>query len=243
MKFKRIIAAIIASAAIVGTSALTSFAAEDGEASYCFDTPDKMSDWLTSGSSVETGLTMTHTTLRSKNGDGSIIVSENSSEAIQNGTGGAYINAETVGLENFAGCTVTMSVMLCDGAEGFYDNLAIYSDGMIMLRTAVPTLSTKEWTDVSLTLPENASNSMVGFTIPTFSAYSGDIVYIDDFTITRPDGTTVANLGDYKQKTILSENTVSKGKNIALTIVLVVLILAIVGGIGLIISAIMKKFA
>ena len=126
-----------------------------------------------------------------------------------------------------------MNVMLCEGMEAFADNFSLYSDGMIWLQSIPQNLSSSTWTEVSLTLPEDAANTTVGFTIPTFQICTGDILYIDDFTITLPDGTSVENLGDYVPKKIVGEDAVSTGANIALTIVLVVLILAIVGGIGL----------
>ncbi len=243
MKLKKILAALAASAALVCSTAIGSFAANDGEAAYCFDNSNKLTDWQTYGSAEDVSFKFTSTSAKSKNGNGSLLVSENFTENIENGFGGAYIDAETLNLDNFGGCTITMSVLLAEGAEDHCENLALYSDGIIWLNQPAVGLSTETWTDVSLTIPEDADNNMIGFTIPTFAPYSGDIAYIDDLTITFADGTSVANLGDYQQKTLTGENTVSTGKNIALTILLVVLILAIVGGIGLIISAIMKKFA
>ena len=243
MKLKKIIAAFAASAALICSSAVSVFAANDGEAAYCFDNTNKLSDWQTYGSADATGFKFTSTAAKSKNGSGSLVISENFTEDVSDKFGGAYIDAETLNLNNFAGCTITMSVLLAEGAEEHCDNLALFSDGIIWLNAVPAELSTDTWTDVSLTIPEDADNNRIGFTIPTFGPYSGDIAYIDDFTITFADGTSVANLGDYQQKKLSSENTVSTGKNIALTILLVVLILAIVGGIGLIISAIMKKFS
>ena len=207
-------------------------ALEDGEATYCFDTADKLADWQTYGSAAETGFAFKQTAANSKNGDGCIVVSENV-------TG----DAETLGLRNFGSYTISMSVMLCDGAANNIENLSLYSDGMIWLETPVIGINSKEWTEVSLFIPENTENPRVGFTIPTFGEYSGDIVYIDDFAVTASDGTVIANVGDYKEKAVSATETVSNGTNIVLTIVLVVLILAIVGGIGLIVSSVIKRFA
>lgn len=243
MKLKKFFAAFTAAAAILASSSITAFALEDGQATYCFDTADKLSDWQTYGSAAETGFTFKQTDSNSKNGDGCIVVSENVSGEVSDTYGGAFVSAEALGLQNFGGCTISMSVMLSDGAANNIENFSLYSDGMIWLETPVVSVNSTTWTEVTLTVPENAENPRAGFTIPTFGAYSGDIVYIDDFAVTTSDGTVIANVGDYKAKTVSSTETVSSGTNIVLTIVLVVLILAIVGGIGIIVSSVIKRFA
>lgn len=243
MKLKKIFAAITAAAAILTSSSLTAMALEDGQATYCFDTADKLADWQTYGSTTETGFAFKQITSNSKNGEGCIAVSENVTGEVSETYGGAYVSAEAFGLSNFGGCTISMSVLLKDGAAAYIENFSLYSDGMIWLETPVVNIDSKEWTEVTLTVPDNAENPRVGFTIPTFNTCSGEIVYIDDFAITASDGTVIANVGDYKAKTVSSTETVSTGTNIVLTIVLVVLILAIVGGIGIIVSSVIKRFA
>ena len=136
-----------------------------------------------------------------------------------------------------------MSVMLNNGAAANIENFSLFCDGMIWLETPIIDINSNEWTEVTLTIPENAENPRAGFTIPTFGVYSGEIVYIDDFAVTTSDGTVISNVGDYKAKTVSSTETVSTGTNIILTIILVVLILAIVGGIGLIVSSAIKRFS
>lgn len=243
MKLKKIFAAITAAAAILTSSSLTAMALEDGQATYCFDTADKLSDWHTYGSTAETGFAFKQTTAISKNGEGCIVVSENVNGEVSETYGGAYISADAFGLQNFGGCTVSMSVMLKDGAAAYIENFGLYSDGMIWLETPVVSINSKEWTEVTLTVPDDAENPRVGFTIPTFNTCSGEIVYIDDFAVTTSDGTVIANVGDHKAKAASATETVSSGTNIVLTIVLVVLILAIVGGIGLIVSSAIKRFS
>lgn len=242
MKLKKILTSFIAAAAVISTVSMTGLAVNDGEATYCFDNTNKMSDWQTYGSVDATGFKITQTSKQSLNGDGSLLISENVKDKVEDTYGGAFITADSVGLPDFGGCTVTMSVLLCEGANGFCDKLSIYSDGMLWVQTSASGVNSKTWTEVSLQIPDDADNSKVGFTIPTYNIYTGDIVYIDDFTITRPDGTIITNRGDYQVKTLTEDNTVSKGVNIALIILLVVLILAIVGGIGLVVSAALKKF-
>lgn len=246
MKLKKFFSAAIVSAAVTASMAAAAFPAyalNDGEAAYCFDTTAGLADWQTYGSTAETGFTVTHTNRVSKNGNGSVMVSVNVADTIENQFGGTYIEASTLGLDSFQGCTVEMSVMLCEDAEGFYDNLSVFSDGMIWLSSSPESLSTSEWTTVTLEIPQNATNTRVGFTIPTYLMHKGDIVYIDDFSVTDPNGSIIANKGDYYAKEITSTETVSSGTNIVLTILLVVLILVIVGGIGIIVSSAIKRFS
>ncbi|MCM1329377.1 MAG: hypothetical protein NC253_08030 [Ruminococcus sp.] len=242
MKLKKFFAVLTAAAALAVCS-LTAFALEDGQAAYCFDTADKLSDWQTYGSVSETGFAFKQTTANSKNGEGCIAVSEKFTGEVSDTYGGAYVSASTFGLPDFGGCTISMSVLLNPEAEDYIENFSLYSDGMIWLETPVVGINSQTWTEFTLTVPANAENSQVGFTIPTFSPYSGEIVYIDDFSIVQADGTLIANTGDYKAKTASSAETVSTGTNIILTVVLVVLILAIVAGIGVIVSSVIKKFA
>lgn len=242
MKLKKFIAAAIASAVIAAGAASVS-ALNDGEATYCFDTTAAMADWQTYGSVAETGFKFSQNVLVSKNGNGSIIVSETFSEEVETKFGGAYVDSSVFGLDSFQGCTVEMSVRLCEGAEKFSENLSLFSDGMIWLASSPEALSASEWTTVTLTIPENATNTRVGFTIPTFTIHSGDVLYIDDFSITDSNGSRIANRGDYYAKEITSADKVSTGKNIFLTVLLVVLILVIVGGVGVIVSSAMKRFS
>lgn len=242
MKLKKFLAAAVASAVIAAGAASVS-ALNDGEATYCFDTNAAMGDWQTYGSVAETGFKLNQSVAASKNGNGSIVISETFSDEVENKFGGAYVDASVFGLSSFQGCTVEMSVRLCDGAEKFSENLSLFSDGMIWLASAPEALSASDWTTVTLEIPENATNTRVGFTIPTFTMHSGDVLYIDDFSITNSSGSIIANRGDYYAKEITSAERVSTGKNIFLTVLLVVLILVIVGGIGIIVSSVMKRFS
>ncbi|MDE6747410.1 MAG: hypothetical protein K2J72_12375, partial [Oscillospiraceae bacterium] len=107
MKLKKFLAAAIASAVIAAGAASVS-ALNDGEATYCFDTNAAMADWQTYGSVTETGTKTDQTTHVSKNGNGSLLVSVNVADEIENKFGGFYVDAATFGLENFKGCTMEM---------------------------------------------------------------------------------------------------------------------------------------
>lgn len=242
MKIKRIFA-LLAAAAMMAAMSVTCFAVKDGEATYCFDTAARISDWEAYGSIEETGFKFKQTTRQSKNGQGSIVVSEDVTGAVEDGYGGVYVSAGAVGLSNFGGCTISMSVLLAESAENHHENLFLFSDGIIWLEASSAEVNSQTWTDIILEIPEDASNSKVGFTIPTFELYSGDVLYIDDFAITDAQGNAVANLGDYSFKnTAVDINTVPRWVNIVLTVVLVLLIVVIIGGIGMLVSSSRPKF-
>lgn len=245
MKIKKLFAAFIAAATVMGTAALTSFAEESSnsrEATYCFDTASNVSDWQTYGSVSETGFKFSQTTKESKSGNGCLIVSEDVSGEVEDAFGGAFVTADTFGLADFRGCTISMSVMLSDNADNHHENLFLYSDGMIWIQTAPETLSSTEWSDVTLMIPEDAANTKVGFTIPTFDVYSGDVMYIDDFAIIDSNGNPIANVGDYQAKSKSIINAVPGWVNIVLIVVLVILVVAIIAGIGMLISSNVGKF-
>ena len=242
MKLKKIFAAFIAAVTIAGTTAATCFAVGDGEAAYCFDTAAKTSDWQTYGSVDETGFKFTQTTKESKNGEGSLLISEDNSEEVTDAYGGAFITADTLGLSNFGGCTISMSVLLTKSAENRVNNFGLYSDGVIWLFASSGEVNSETWTDIVLEIPADAGNTRVGFTIPTFDVYKGDVLFIDDFSVVDADGRTISNQGDYKMKTIRAENTVAGWVNIVLIVVLVILIVVIVVGIGILVSSGIRKF-
>ena len=242
MKFKKIASALLASVVAAASAMTVSASAETANATYCFDNNSHISDWNPYGSVEQTGTAIRYTNYESLNGEGCIVISENVKGEVDDLFGGYYIEASSLGLTDFRGCTIKMSVKLCEGAENYCDNLALYTDGLIWISQNAENLSSKEWTTVSMLVPSGAENSKVGFTIPTFSTYSGDIAYIDDFTVINADGTVIANVGDYQEKSFNAEDAVPTWQNILLTILLVVLILAIIGGIGLIVSSILRKF-
>ena len=65
---------------------------------------------------------------------------------------------------------------------------------------------------------------------------------MDNIIIYNADGTAVANVGDEKISSGSIEVSIGTGARIALLVVLVVIILAVVGGIGYVVSSMLKKF-
>ena len=242
MRMKKIISGVVAAVVAAGICAANAFAIEDGQATYCFDNTNCVSDFVSYGSVDATNMKLTHTTQESSNGNGCLVISEAFTDAPTDAFGGFYLEASTLGMNDFQNCKIEMNVKLCEGVEGLYDNFALFSDGMIWLTQPASALSATEWTTISLVIPEGAANSKVGFTIPTFTMCNTDIVYIDDFVVTNADGYVVSNRGDYVVKAAVIDDSATTGRSIVMTILLVILILAIIGGIGLIISKSLRRF-
>lgn len=244
MKLKRILSALAAAAVMVSACAFPSYA-EGETAAFCFDTDASLSSWETYGSVTETGLKLSISNDIKETGDGSLCISENVSAGDinnENSYGGAYVSAETLGLSSFSGCTVEMSVYIDKDAAALTDSFTIFSDGIVWLASSVPSENAGKWTTVSLTIPENADNTRIGFEIPVFTSYSGNAAYIDNIIIRDVNGSTVANVGDEKVSASSIDVSIGTGARIALLVVLVVIILAVIGGIGFVVSSLLKRF-
>lgn len=246
MKIKGFVS-LLASAALILSAGAVQVCAEDVNtetATFCFDTADSLSLWETYGSTAETGFELSIDSSVRETGDGALLISENVAEDIDSDSqfGGAYISAESLGLESFKGCTVQMSVYFDKSAAEAAEAFTVFSDGIVWQTSAVSSENAGRWTKVSLTVPENADNTKIGFTIPVFSQYSGAAAYVDNIIIYNADGTAVANVGDEKISAGSIEVSIGNGARIALLVVLVIVILAVVGGIGYVVSSVLKKF-
>ena len=156
--------------------------------------------------------------------------------------GGVYFTAESLGLEDFKGCTVRMSVLFDENAADAVSDFTVFSDGVVWITSGISDENSGRWSKVSLTVPENASNTKIGFTIPVYSQYSGAVAYVDNVVVYKADGTAIENQGDYSLTSDGITVSIGTGGRIGLVIVLVILIFAIIGGIGFVVSTCLKRF-
>ncbi|MDR0986125.1 MAG: hypothetical protein LBL98_00305 [Ruminococcus sp.] len=112
--------------------------------------------------------------------------------------GGAYITASDIGLKSFAGCTITAELFPTGAATARGAQFIIYTDGMLYLPVAQTTFTPDKWNHITLIIPDNCENTRLGFLTPVYSTFSGDAFYLDEITVTLPDGSTVANIGDFQ---------------------------------------------
>ena len=201
---------------------------------------------MTSSSSVsttETGFKASIDEQTKVDGNGSLKLSENVTESIadDNRFGGVYIDSSSVGLDSFAGCTVSMKVLFDSDAAKLAQSFSVFSDGIVWLSTDLSNENAGKWTDVSLTVPENADNTRIGFSIPVFESYNGAVAYIDELTVTAPDGMAIANIGDQKEASQVTVS-ISKGPRIILIVLVCVILVGVVGCVGFVISKFQNKF-
>jgi hypothetical protein len=162
-------------------------------------------------------------------GEGALAVSESYvGGPIENSSGGAYITADAFGLTDFAGCTITAKLYPTATAQTVNPEIVLYTDGMLYLPTATSEWTADSWNDVTLVVPENCNNTRFGFLVPIKSTFSGDVFYLDEVVITRTDGATVANVGDYVVPEEGLSGDIDDTVTIILTVVLAVGVVAII---------------
>lgn len=242
MNIKKIISAIIASA-VVAVVPVAAFAEGYTNATFCFDNESGISMWETYGSVAETGLELKVDTVVRETGNAALCIYEDVKAEIDPASqhGGIYISADKLGLENFSGCTIQASVYFEPEAVGKTNAFSLYSDGVLWI-TSELSAENSGWNKVSLTVPGNAANTNIGFVIPNYSIYTGNVCYVDNVIIYDANGTAIANMGDYAEAAESIEVSVGTLGRILLVVLLVVLIVGIIAGIGFIVSMLLKKF-
>ncbi len=244
MKIKRMLSAVIAAAAMFSAISLSVFAIGDN-ATYCFDTADKLSDWQLTDNADKAGLKISIDAKNAENGAGALAIYESFKGDAPNSSTGIYIDAKTLGLENFSGCTMQVSYKFDSDFDGSAENLSIFSDGIVWIQTAISRDNATIYKTASITVPENAANSRFGITVPTLIPATGTIVYIDNVIIFDKEGTPIENVGDYKMS---DENTADKYKTtgtlttVIYVVLLVVIVLLVAGGIFYVVRTLMKRF-
>ncbi len=241
MRIFKIIAA--AAATVMALSAVSFSAFADGSATFNFDTDTSLSMLQSYGSTEETGFTASINEQTKLNGNGSLMLSENVTESIDDDSrfGGLYFDSSSFELNSFAGCTISMKVLIDDNAAKLAPTFSVFSDGIVWMTSDISTEHAGTWTDVVLTVPGNADNTKIGFSIPVYEAYSGPVAFVDDLTITKADGTTIANIGDQKESSKI-EVSIAKGPRIILIVLVCIILVGVVACVGFIISKFQSRF-
>ncbi|MCL2053415.1 MAG: hypothetical protein FWG90_03100 [Oscillospiraceae bacterium] len=166
---------------------------------YAFDTNAGLHNWELYGSFEQAGVSLSITPAVMESGRGSLAVSQRILNTVtENPIGGVYITAESLGLANFSGCSMQLSYLYGDN-PGNITNFSVFSDGIVWIKIeAPPAQSANQWSEVTVVVPDTAVNKRFGFTIPTFEAYDGVSMYIDNVIIFDKDGNAIANIGDYQ---------------------------------------------
>ncbi len=254
---KKLLSVLLSVLVITGMSSLSIFAeleggdvtggveySEDGTATFCFDTPASLSEWEFEGSADDTVFKLEITNSPAESGAGSLQLSETITGEIENKFGGAFITSETFGLPSFEGYSMNVSYLFDENNGVAADNFSIYTNGSVWVSNNLTDDSGGEWRTASISVPNGSENTIFGFTIPTFNITDGPLVYIDNIIISDQQGNILANTGDFMEAQTEESDApqVSRGFNIFLTILLIVLIFAVIGGIGYLIVSLTKKF-
>lgn len=241
MRIFKIIAA--AAATVMALSAVSFSAFADESATFNFDTDTSLSMLQSYGSTEETGFTASINEQTKLNGNGSLMLSENVTEPINDDSrfGGLYFDSSSFELDSFAGCTISMKVLFDENAAKLAPTFTVFSDGIVWMTSDISTEQAGTWTDVVIAIPGNADNTKIGFSIPVYEAYSGSVAFIDDLTITKADGTTIANVGDQKE-TAQIEVSIAKGPRIILIVLVCIILVGVVVCVGFVISKFQSRF-
>lgn len=242
MHMKKILSVILAAAAVftMGTAVFAEAEKTDSAdtATISFDT-DKALDYVHAfGNYSQSGLVMEITDAEKVSGK-ALSMSESFKGNLDNRYGGFYLDSADFGLDSFAGHTITMNVYITKAASKATEKLEAFSDGSQW--TSVPVLSSPSdtWTKASITIAANSANTKAGISIPITEEFTGTVCYVDDITITDNYGKTVANIGDI-------DNSLYQGPSgltsVLTTILFIVLIIAVVGGIALFIKKVVGTY-
>ncbi|MBQ8567837.1 MAG: hypothetical protein IJ446_01305 [Oscillospiraceae bacterium] len=238
------ILSLIMSAVICGTMLAVPAAAEEEKKenegtrpTVCFDTDESFQYIHTFGSAADTGLSyeITPETTRTNR---ALKISQDFAGSLTSGAeaSGFYFNADTFGLESFAGTELSFYVYAeATGADELY----FYTDGDIYLAENVSMTATPYWQKVTIEVPENVNNTMFGVLINSSTGFNDAVCHVDDLTVKDKNGVAIENIGDYKNV----EGYAAGGAASVLTIIVfVILILAVIGICVLVVIKTIKKY-
>ncbi len=228
-KLLSISAVILAVMLSLTTSIFAEKAQEESDpATICFDNSSFLNEWLNYGAIDETGFEykIAETSLV---GDGALQITQNVTEAIPDDDqyGGIYLEAEALGLNSFKGCTIDANVLINNDAAEYLDCFSLYSDGIVWMTSDISPEAKGAWTKVSISIPENAANTKIGFLIPIFEPFNGEVALVDEITITTPDGAIIPNVGDMSRSIMVEVEEASLLETI-INVVIVVALVAII---------------
>jgi hypothetical protein len=196
---RRLLSGIFTAILAVGLFALPLGASRDS--TFAFDSDAGADIWKTDNTELaaKSGFGYEISDAEVFDGAGSLAVFESFTGEIDPAQiGGAYITASDLGLTDFAGCTITAELFPTASAVSRGAQFVIYTDGMLYLPVAQTTFTPDKWNRITLIIPDNCENTRLGFLAPVYSTFSGDAFYLDEITVTLPDGSSVANIGDFK---------------------------------------------
>lgn len=244
---KKIFSIFLAAAAVLSmaagvlaadeTEARTAAAPKDA-ATFTFDTDACMKYIHAFGSAADTNLQYTLEDAGAVSGR-CLKISEGFTQEISNQYGGIYFSAADFGLKDFSGYTMTVKAKVTPAAAKKTSNLVLFSDGVTWVSQNFSTGSSGSWITASVSVPADSANDKLGISIPITEAFTGDVVFLDDITIADNYGKVIANIGDVDTSLAKAPNTFV---SVLTKILLVLLIVAVVGGIALVVLKMIRRY-
>ncbi len=238
MKFQKILGAVFAAAVALSAVSGAAFAEKkndnDGKnneavvrATMCFDNSSSEKYLNLFGDTEETGLSYAITVQESVN-DGALCLSEDCTEApADTHNTGIYFKSSDFGLENFAGCTLTVSIYPeSPGA----DMIEFYSEGDVFLSEEIKVTANPRWTPVTLKIPDDNNNTVFGVLVTSSDMIKGPVCYVDNLCVYDKNGNIAENVGDYQS--IADAESTETFNYVMMIIVFILLIVAVVGGVA-----------
>ncbi|MCM1577365.1 MAG: hypothetical protein NC078_01025 [Ruminococcus sp.] len=244
---KKILSLFLAAAAVLSmtsvalaadeTEARTAAAPSDA-ATFTFDTDTCMSFIHPFGNASDTNLVYALEDAGAVSGR-CLKLSEDFSGDISNQYGGIYFQASDMGLENFAGYTMTVRIKIDSKAAKETQSMVLFSDGVSWNSKNVPTDTANSWLTAAVSVPADTANDKLGISIPITSAYSGNVLYLDNIIISDNYGNAVANIGDVDTSLAEAPNAVA---SVLTTILFILLILVVIGGIVFVVLKMIRRY-
>jgi hypothetical protein len=234
------------SCVLVAIMTFSVFAADESgkNTALCFDNNKSLSVLQKEGGDVlkATGFSVAISNEYAAEGAGSLAVIENLVSESKNTGGGFFLTAKDLGLDSFAGCTISAKVYPVGVSIDMDAKIVMYTDSQIYKASGTGGITAGKWNDISLTVPAECYNTKLGFSIPIYTPWTGPVYYLDELTVLKPDGTYVQNIGDFEEVVIEEEAPVNKAANTLMTILLVILILVIIGAVVLFIHKMIHRY-
>ncbi|MGN0636937.1 MAG: hypothetical protein ACI4J0_01080 [Huintestinicola sp.] len=209
-----------------------------GETTITFDTEKSLEYIHSFGNAADAGLTMELTDKGALSGK-ALKLSESFKGSLSNRYGGFYLDAADFGLENFGGYTFNIYINVSDKAAKATGQFEIFSDGAGWQSANFLTNSAGSYRVASISIPADSENTKVGVSFPIIQDFDGELGMFDDITIVDNYGKTIANVGDI-------DNSLYQGPSgfvsVITTILFILVILAVIGGVAYFIVKTMRKY-
>ena len=134
---------------------------------------------------------------------------------------------------------MTVKVKVTSASAKVTSSMVLFSDGTSWVSNNFSTDNAGNWITATVSVPADTKNDKLGISIPITSAFKGDVLFLDDITISDNYGKAIANVGDVDTSLAEAPNTLT---SVLTTILFIVLIIAVIGGIVLVVLKMIRRY-